>query len=127
MRFFLVLLALLATGCDSGQDCTDELVRITVRVINEDGAPVKTLRTTLTNQRNLQSIGFTQTDTLGIYTVITDNNLAFVQRSGDVVTFDVTDDTLAASVQFTIGREDCHVAKFAGPDTIVAERIELGG
>lgn len=117
------MVALLLAGCDS-QNCTDEFRQITVRVVDEDGAPVKFLRTTLTNTRNLQAIGFSVADSLGQYTILTDNNLAFVQRSGDVLTFEATDDTLFASAEFTIGREECHVALFEGPDTIVAEPIE---
>jgi len=123
MRLALSLFALLLAGCDTGQSCTDDLQSITVRVVNEEDAPVKFLRMTLTNTRNLQAIGFSAADSLGRYTVITDNNLAFVQRSGDLLTFEATDDTVFASAEFTIGREECHVALLDGPTTIVAERI----
>ncbi|MEO0557799.1 MAG: hypothetical protein AAF170_06405 [Bacteroidota bacterium] len=120
----LALAALILAGCDAGDTCTDELRRITVRVVDEEGAPVKFLRTRLTNTRNLQAIGFSIADSLGEYTLLTDNNLAFVQRSGDLLTFEATDDTVFASAEFTVGREDCHVALFEGPDTIVAEPID---
>lgn len=123
MRVLLALLALSLAACDSGTDCTDEFVRITVQVVNEAGDPAKALRTTLTNTRNLEAIAFMQMDSTGIYTVLTDNNLAFVQRSGDVLTFEGISDTLRAAAEFTIGREECHVARFSGPETIVAEQV----
>ena len=124
MRLFLALLALLLAGCDAQNDCSDELRRITVRIVDENGDPVKAVRTTLTNMRNLAAIGASREDSTGLYTVISDNNLSFVQRGGDRLTFTATDDTLFASAEFTIGREECHVALFEGPATIVAERIE---
>ncbi|GAB5537021.1 MAG: hypothetical protein Rubg2KO_32700 [Rubricoccaceae bacterium] len=123
MRPAIVLCALLLAACDSGQDCMDDPRRITVQVVDEDGKPVKSLRTTLTNTRNLQAIQFTVADSLGRYTLLSDNNLAFVQRSGDVLTFEARNDTLFATAEFTIGREECHVALLNGPATIVAEDI----
>lgn len=124
MRLTLVLLALCLAACDSGTDCTDEFVRITVRVVDANGAPAKALRSTITNTRNLEAIGFVERDSTGTYTVLSDNNLAFVQRSGDVLTFEgISGDSLQASAEFTIGRQECHVARFEGPDTIVAEPI----
>lgn len=124
MRILLALTALVLAACDSGTDCTGEFVRITVRVVDDAGAPAKSLRTTITNTRNLEAIGFVERDSTGTYTVLTDNNLAFVQRSGDVLRFEgISGDSLRAAAEFTIGRQECHVARFEGPDTIVAERI----
>ena len=116
-------------GCDGGDPgdcvCTEQFVTVGVYILDADGRPVDSLRTTVFIPRTNDTLRFDGVPTDHGYQPVADDRLTqSLRRDGDWVRLEVRHDSLLLERDFLIGTDPCrcHVEKWAGPDTLFLPR-----
>lgn len=116
------------TACDNDNgigdvNCTTEFVTITLHVQNQDGVPVENVDITVTDSNSGGVLPVCEdapcnAGAMGDYVIFHDGFMESVSIQGDP--FEVTGEKegLTFSENFIFGKDECHVLKKFGPDTV---------
>ncbi len=127
MKYALLIAALpfglLTAGCvaePEGFACTAIYVTVGVTVLTESGAPADSVEITVTNRRTgtRYEIG-DDFSGRGYYTIFTDRYYNQISSKGEPIRVTGRKGTLGFVADYQIAGGDCHIAKLAGPDTVV--------
>lgn len=120
----ILILFLACEGVIKPGACTDQFVTSEVSVQNENGDPVsgvsievklKKSGEVLTSCESAQECEFEQ----GVYTIFNDSLMEKVSKNGEKIIVTGTKGSASFSQEFTFGKNDCHIQKIAGPDTVI--------
>jgi hypothetical protein len=124
----LVALVHAFAACDLFDDqvlCSQEDVSIWFRVVDSAGAPIDSLAITVTNVRTdeIYKVEQPYTDERGDYVALDDSFKGKVRSYGDPILVHGEQGAYRFEAAFIIGLSEhgCHVAKLAGPETVVIE------
>lgn len=122
-----VAVAIILSGCGTEPPiCTEQLVGLSVAVVNGVGQPLDGLSVTATVHRTGAVLDLTSASPPaalpaegGPAMVFSDDFIEAVRRGGDEVVVTVMAGGHTATGLYRFGSDGCHVRKIAGPDSLV--------
>ena len=104
--------------------CTTQFVTSEVSVLNDEGNLVSgvTIEVKIKETGEILIPCGTNLDCefpSGVYTVFHDGFMDKVSKNGDKIIVSGTKENLSFSQEFTFGKDDCHIYKLAGPDSVI--------
>lgn len=111
----LLILAILASSCDIGSYCTMEFRSIgftwTSTASTPDSVFVKNIRTGEPMQITSEAYNL-------FYPIADDNSMGQLHPNGDSLAVEVynENDSLLANAWFVVGKDDCHIIFYSGPE-----------
>ena len=134
-RFLAVLLLFVPTvSCFSDSQspkdcvCTAEFVSIRFLVVDDSGSPLPGVEVEVRVQRTGELLDISQTQaSQGILAVANDSHVSKLRAGGDRITVQGSLGARSFSEVFEVnfpGECQCHIAKVAGPDTVIVGRAE---
>lgn len=116
------------TGCETNVSptvCTTEFVTVRVTVLDTVGVPVDSVNIMITNMWSGEIYDLAEenkpgslTTKNGLYAIFHDGYRRRLQKTFEPLRVEGEKEGLQFSEVFVIGRDECHVFKMAGPDTV---------
>jgi hypothetical protein len=115
---FQFLLVIFLTSCSFERACTTEFRFITLRVEDETGQPVNSVKVTVTLGRTGEILDMGREQSNGTYLIADDSLREKFSSDKDVLAVTGSKDNKGFQAQLELRNNGCHIEKISGPEIV---------